>query len=93
MAKQSVTMKKCDNDLFYLCSLIEYITKKHIILKNMSVINKIKKKLEKIYLLAEVYHSENITSWIIPKIDNYDSRIYYENPSFIYECQKEGKVL
>lgn len=35
MAKQSVTMKKCDNDLFYLCSLIEYITKKHIILKNI----------------------------------------------------------
>ena len=45
------------------------------------------------YLLAEVYHSKNITSWIIPKIDNYDSRIYYENPSFIYECYKEGKVL
>lgn len=28
MAKQSVTMKKCDNDLFYLCSLIVYIAKK-----------------------------------------------------------------
>ena len=38
-------------------------------------------------------NTKNITSWIIPKIDNYDSRIYYENPSFIYECHKEGKVL
>lgn len=92
MAKQSVTMKKCDNDLFYLCSLIVYIAKKTYNTKEY-VINKIKKKFEKMYLLADVYHSENITSWIIPKIDNYDSRIYYENPSFIYECQKEGKVL
>ena len=75
MAKQSVTMKKCDNDLFYLCSLIVYIAKKTYNTKEY-VINKIKKKLEKIYSLAEVYHSENITSWIIPKIDNYDSRIY-----------------
>lgn len=75
MAKQSVTMKKCDNDLFYLCSLIVYIAKKTYNTKEY-VINKIKKKFEKMYLLAEVYHSENITSWIIPKIDNYDSRIY-----------------
>ena len=76
MAKQSVTMKKCDNDLFYLCSLIVYIAKKTYNTKEY-VINKIKKKFEKMYLLADVYHSENITSWIIPKIDNYDSRIYY----------------
>lgn len=75
MAKQSVTMKKCDNDLFYLCSLIVYIAKKTYNTKEY-VINKIKKKLEKIYSPAEVYHSENITSYIIPKIDNYDSRIY-----------------
>ena len=34
-----------------------------------------------------------LTSWIITKIDNYDSSIYYENPSYIYECYKEGKVL
>lgn len=92
MAKQSVTMKKCDNDLFYLCSLTKYIAKKTYNTKEY-VINKIKKKLEKIYSLAEVYHSENITSYITPKIDNYDSRIYYENPPFIYECHKEGKVL
>ena len=34
-----------------------------------------------------------LTSWIITKIDNYDSSMYYENPSYIYECYKEGKVL
>lgn len=35
MAKQSLTMKKCDNDLFYLCSLIEYIARKTYNTKNM----------------------------------------------------------
>ena len=34
-----------------------------------------------------------LTLWIITKIDNYDSSMYYENPSYIYECYKEGKVL
>ena len=33
------------------------------------------------------------SSWIIEKIDNYNSSMYYENPSYIYECYKEGKVL
>ncbi len=42
MAKQSVTMKKLDNDLFYLCSLIEYVAKKTYNTKEC-VINKIKK--------------------------------------------------
>lgn len=42
MAKQSVTMKKWDNDLFYLCSLIEYVAKKTYNTKEY-VINKIKK--------------------------------------------------
>lgn len=34
-----------------------------------------------------------LTSWIITKINNYDSSMYYENPSYIYECYKEGKIL
>ena len=145
-------MSSYDNDLFYLCSLIEYIARKTHNTKEY-VVNKIGKDfLVKIYNLAEVYHSENIdkvsdeiinecniengnykidncksrvpsyfeigavyerlikqisgskedyidnlikvlTSWIKTKIDNYDSSMYYENPSYIYECYKEGKVL
>ena len=34
-----------------------------------------------------------LTSWIIPKIDNYNSSLYYENPDYIYECYKENKIL
>lgn len=142
-----------DNDIFFTCSLIEYIarktknTKKYVVEKlGIDTINKI-------YKLAEVYHCENIekvsdeliesakieqgnydiesyckyrvptyweigrvyqrlikmvddntekyvntaidvlTSWIIEKIDNYNSSMYYENPDYIYQCYKEGKVL
>ena len=52
MAKQSVTMKKCDNDLFYLCSLIVYIAKKTYNTKEY-VINKIKKSLKKCICLQK----------------------------------------
>ena len=36
---------------------------------------------------------EVLSSWIIEKIDNYNSSMYYESPSYIYECYKEKKVL
>ena len=145
-------MTKEENNLFYLCSLIEYIarttknTKKDIV----NILGK--EELNKIYVLAEAYHAEPIekisdeliakynikkgnypnnafkhnipsywdigkvyqrliimnsdgkenyinslievlTSWIIPKIDNYDSSMYYENPSYIYACNQESKIL
>ncbi|KAA6316076.1 hypothetical protein EZS27_033562 [termite gut metagenome] len=52
--------KKEHNDLFFVCSLIEYIarrTKNH----RDIVVNAIgKEKLEHIYELADVYHCENI---------------------------------
>ena len=142
-----------ENDLFFVCSFIEYIARKTNNKKSY-VVKKIGKKLlQKIYNLAEVYHSENIekvsdeiieqskiehgnydiidnckyniptywdigkvykrlilmvnndeneyintlysvlSSWIIEKIDNYNSSMYYENPDYIYECYKEGKVI
>lgn len=142
-----------ENDLFFTCSLIEYIARKTKNTKK-TIIDKLgKENIEKIYNLAEVYHSENIdkvsdefvqkaniqngnydiisnckyhvptywdigkvykrliimvnndetkyidtlikvlSSWIIEKIDNYNSSMYYENPSYIFECYKEGKVL
>lgn len=143
-----------ENDLFFVCSLIEYIARKTNNTKKYIVKKLGKEKIQKIYDLAEVYHSENIekvsdeliqeakiengnydiiskceynvpthwdigkvykrlivmlcnyeeekyidtaievlTSWIIEKIDNYNSSMYYENPSYIYECYKEKKIL
>lgn len=49
-----------DNDLFFTCALIDYIARKT---KNarVDVVNVLgKKRLEKIYDLADVYHSDNI---------------------------------
>ena len=145
---------KESNDLFYTCSLIDYIARKT---KNERkyVVNKIGKEyLEKIYDLADVYHCDNIDSvsdyfikecqietgnfdnvgdchYAIPtywdigkvykrlvlqvaeeekigvvdallkvynsflssKIDDYNSSVYYENPSYLLECYRENKML
>ncbi len=145
---------KKDNDLFYLCGLIDYMARKT---KNERsyIVNKLgKERLEKIYDLADVYHCDNIdrvsedfikeadikngifdnvkecgyaipshwdigkvykrlvkkvaeedgidtisalikvyNSFISPKIDDYNSSVYYENPSYIYESYREGSLL
>ena len=145
---------KKDNDLFFTCSLIDYIARKT---KNTrkDIVNSLgKQRVEKIYDLADVYHSDNIdrvsqdfikeagiregnfdnvgdcgyavpthwdigkvykrlikmaaedenisivdalfevyNSFISPKIDDYNSSVYYENPSYIFECYKENKML
>lgn len=143
-----------DNDLFFTCSLIDYIARKT---KNtrVEVVNALgKKNLAKIYDLADVYHSDSIervsddfirdakikmgdfdnvaackyaipsywdigkvykrlikavaecekteiidalvrvyNSFISSKIDDYNSSMYYENPSYLLECYLENKVI
>ena len=143
-----------DNDLFFTCSLIDYIARKT---RNTraDVVNALgKKRLEKIYDLADVYHSDNIervsddfireadiesgnfdnvkdcsysipshwdigkvykrlikevakksgietidalievyNSFISPKIDDYNSSMYYENPSYLSPPPPQNKVI
>lgn len=143
-----------DNDLFFTCSLIDYIARKT---KNTraEVVNALGKKyLTQIYDLADIYHSDNIervsddfirdaqivpgdfdnvasckyaipshwdvgkvykrliksvaeyentdvieallkvyNSFISSKIDDYNSSMYYENPSYLLECYLENKVI
>lgn len=141
------------NNLFFTCSLIEYIARKTKNTKNYIIEKLGKEKIKKIYDLAEIYHSENIekvsdeliqkcnikdgdydiiskckykipsfwelgriyqrliiminrnedeyidtlekvlSSWIIEKIDNYNSSMYYENPGYIYECYMQEKII
>lgn len=145
---------KKDNDLFYTCSLIDYIARKT---KNerATVVNCLgRKSIKKIYELADVYHCDNIervaediikeanipmgtfdnvaeckyaipsywdigkvykrlikqvsqeenqeiiaalievyNSFLSPKIDDYNSSVYYENPSYLLECYRENKML
>lgn len=49
-----------NNDLFFTCSLIEYIARKTKNTKKEVVEKLGKRTINKIYDLAEVYHSENI---------------------------------
>lgn len=49
-----------NNDLFFTCSLIEYIARKTKNTKKEVVEKLGKETINKIYSLAEVYHSENI---------------------------------
>lgn len=54
-------------------------------------------------LIKQVHENENISaidalmkvynSFISPKIDDYNSSVYYENPSYIYECYREKQML
>ncbi len=145
---------KKDNDLFFTCGLIEYISRKT---KNVRayVVNQLgRDNISKIYDLADVYHCDNIdsvsdefieaanikpgkfdnvsecgyaipshwdigkvykhlikmvaedeqtdvvdalievyNSFISPKIDDYNSSVYYESPNYIFECYKENKML
>ena len=143
-----------ENDLFFLCSLIEYIVRRTKNQRGLIVNALGKKELQHIYDYADVYHCENIdkvsdeliekhqileghydniadaryaipshwdigkvyqrlildvahatesdvietlivvyNSWITRKIDNYNSSMYYENPSYLFESFKEGAVL
>ena len=142
------------NDLFFVCSLIEYIGRRTHNLRS-TVVNALgRDELRHIYEYADVYHCENIdkvadelqekhhlengdfdniaearysvpthwdigkvyhrliidvakatgsdiidtmmtvyNSWITRKIDNYNSSMYYENESYIFESYQAGTVL
>ena len=38
--------------------------------------------------LVKVYNS-----FLAPKIDDYNSSVYYENPSYLFESYRENKML
>ena len=76
---------KNGNDLFYICSLIEYIARKT---KNepAAVIDKLgTDKLRKIYELADIYHSENIDNVAQELIEKHD--IQTGNYDTVSQCK------
>lgn len=143
-----------DNNLFFTCSLIEYIARRTKNRRKDVVSALDKKNISKIYDLADIYHSDNINrvsddfinaaeiqegtfdnvakcqysipshwdigkvykrliksvaeyekidvidalmkvykSFLSDKIDDYNSSMYYENPSYLFECYLENKVI
>ena len=60
MERQLGRESQKDNDLFYTCSLIDYIARKTKN-KRVAVVNALgKERIAKIYDLADIYHSDNI---------------------------------
>lgn len=56
----STRESKKENDLFFVCSLIEYIARKTKN-KKRDIVNKLgEKKIKHLYDYADVYHCENI---------------------------------
>lgn len=49
-----------ENDLFFTCSLIEYMARKTKNHRNTIVNSLGRKRIQKIYDLADIYHSDNI---------------------------------
>ena len=143
-----------DNNLFFTCSLIEYIARRTKNRRKDVVSALDKKNISKIYDLADIYHSDNINrvsddfinaaeiqegtfdnvakcqysipshwdigkvykrliksvaeyekidvidallkvykSFLSDKIDDYNSSMYYENPSYLLACYLENKVI
>ena len=78
-----------DNDLFFTCSLIDYIARKTKNERSVVVNALGKKRIEKIYDLADVYHNDNIDR----VSDDYNSSVYYGNPDYIFVCFIENKML
>jgi len=146
---------KENNDVFFVCSLIEHIarrTKNHrsVVVNALGI-----DKLQQIFNLADIYHSDNMdkvsdelidgckieigdfdnvaashysiptiwdigkvykrlildvvhrrntsdfigvlmevyNSWISPKIENFNSSMYFENPDYIFQSYLAGDVL
>ena len=48
-------------------------------------------KDEKISIVDALFKVYN--SFISAKIDDYNSSVYYENPSYIFECYKQNEML
>ena len=122
-----------DNDLFFTCSLIDYIARKtkntRADIVNIDRVSDdfireagVKEgkfdnvgtcqyaipthwEIGKVYrrLIKQVAENEKISvidalmevynSFISQKIDDYNSSVYYENPSYIFESYKEKKML
>jgi len=80
-----------DNDLFFTCSLIEYISRKTKN-KRADIVNALgKETISKIYELADIYHSDNINR-VSEKIDDFNSSFYYDAPQNILNTFLDEKI-
>ena len=83
---------KEQNDYFYVCSLIEYIARET---KNKrgTIVNSLGKKgIEKQLYDAEVNHCLSFEQ-VSDEISNFNTDLYYQNPSYLECSYQEGHLL
>lgn len=92
MGKMTGREPQKENDLFFTCSLIEYIARKTKN-KNSDVVNFLgKDNIAKIYDLADIYHSDNIDRVSDDFIEDFNSSFYYDAPQNILNAYLYGKI-
>lgn len=84
MKKREKTIEHLRNDMFYLCSLIEYMARMTINVCSVMVNVLGEKELR----VVAVYNS-----WIAQKIDNYRNSMYYKNNGYSSCSYKVGRAL
>ena len=85
MERQPGRESQKDNDLFYTCSLIDYIARKTKN-KRVAVVDALgKERIAKIYDLADIYHSDNIERVSDDFIE--EAKISVGNFDNVGECQ------
>ena len=92
-----------DNNLFFLCSLIEFIGREQKLPRSNVVEYLGNETLRRIYNHADVLHCEPIAAVAaqyielceIPagRFDNYNSDFYYQSRDYVAACYQAGEVL
>ena len=71
------------NDLFYVCSLIEYIGAVYA-----RLIEDVSDGADPITKLLEVY-----ASWMSDALSRFNSDLFYQSRGYIAECYRAGEIL
>ena len=72
-----------ENDLFYVCSLIEYIGAVYA-----RLIEDVSDCADPISKLMEVYDS-----WMSDALSRFNSDFFYQSRGYIAECYRAGRIL
>ena len=83
---------KEQNDYFYVCSLIEYIARETKNKRGIIVNLLGKKGIEKQLYDAEINHCLSFEQ-VSDEISNFNTDLYYQNPSYLECSYQEGHLL
>ena len=72
------------DDLFYVCSLIEFIGRE----RKLRLIEDVADGADPVAKLVEVY-----SSWMSDALSRFNSDLYYQSRGYLAECHRAGTIL